>query len=208
VPLLPSVAGRGPEQESEMADKRRQTVNVVATVVVIAANAWACLWVWNPKPLRWASPSPIDTISVFGTMSLAQVMQLLTGIAVVVHLALLAFAIYQAQPAQREDPLQRRIGNLYARVCWINVACVVIGSVVHPARVMFLPIVANLLLFPAVLIGLVVLIVTYARRRAEPTPATPARIWLVAVPLALYLGWFLLFMLMQLALSVVSIYPG
>lgn len=57
-----------------MKDKRRQMVNVAATLAVIAAYGLACLWVWDPKPLRWASPAPIDMISMLG-MSLAQWMK-------------------------------------------------------------------------------------------------------------------------------------
>lgn len=41
-----------------------------------------------------------------------------------------------------------------------------------------------------------------------PTPVTPARILLVAVPLTLHAGWLVLFILTQLAVSLTSIYPG
>lgn len=146
-----------------MEDKRRQMMNVSVTLAVIAAYGLVCLWVWNPKPLRWASPAPIDTLSVLG-ISLARWMKGLLWFAAVVYLALAAFAIYQALPAQREDLLQRRIGNLYIRACGINVGCVLIGAILNPGKVFCLPFFAHLILAPAVVIGLAVLVVIFAWR--------------------------------------------
>lgn len=82
--------------------------------------------------------------------------------AAVVYLALAAFAAYQALPAQREDPLQRRIGNLYVWACEINVGCVLIGTILNPGKVFALPLLAHLVLAPAVVISLVAMVVIFA----------------------------------------------
>jgi len=191
-----------------MGDLKRQKVNVVATLVVIAAFAWVCLWVWDPVKLGWASPNPLDNMSLFAEGSLEASFRTLRTIGAVVYLALAVFAVYQALPAQREDSLQRRIGSLYAWICVFNLACVLGGTILHPGIVPFLPILLQLCLALAALIGLVVLIVILTRRKVAPTPLTPARACFVFVPLALYLGWLGLFLLEQLILSMLSIYPG
>jgi len=195
-----------------MKNQTRQVVNVVATLLVIAAFAWVCQWVWDPKKLSWASPNPLNTMSLFADGSLRASFQKLRTIGAAVHLVLVAFAAYQALPAQREDSLLHRIGSMYAWVCAFNVICVLGGTVLHPGKVPLLPLLWQLLLMPSALIGFVVLIVIFARRKVLPTPLTPARICaricFVFVPLALYLGWLALFLVEQVALSMLSIYPG
>jgi hypothetical protein len=95
-----------------------------------------------------------------------------------IYLALIGFAIYQALPAQRENPHLRRIGYLFALSCVANVVWLFLWHY----EVFPLTIVAMLAL-------LALLIAIYLRLGIGRTRVSAAEKWLVHVPFSIYLGW-------------------
>ena len=95
-----------------------------------------------------------------------------------IYLALIGFAIYQALPAQRENPHLRRIGYLFALSCVANVVWLFLWHY----EVFSLTIVAMLAL-------LALLIALYLRLGIGRTRVSTAEMWLVHVPFSIYLGW-------------------
>ncbi len=89
----------------------------------------------------------------------------------------LAYAVYQALPAQRRDGLQRRIGWWAAGAFAGNG----LWQVVFPRE--------QFVLAQVLLVAALVLAAAALARVVRAAPLTPARTWLVAVPLALLLGW-------------------
>ena len=86
-------------------DRTRQLVNVIVTVITVAINALANALpingqntgeIWNGFQVHFVPAGYV--FSIWG----------------VIYLGLLAFAIYQALPAQGSNPHLRRIGYLYA----------------------------------------------------------------------------------------------
>jgi hypothetical protein len=96
-----------------MKNTLRQVVNVLATIGVIAVNGLA-----NALPLNGQTTGEIsDRFDVFFVPA-----GYVFSIWGVIYLALLGFTIYQALPAQRDNPRLHRIGYLYALSCAANIA--------------------------------------------------------------------------------------
>lgn len=94
----------------------------------------------------------------------------------VIYLGLIAYAIYQLLPAQRDSDELRRIAPWVLVGCAANAAWIVLW---HYNQV--------LLTVPVMLTLLASLIAIFAVRDA--TPATWARRWLVHTPFDIYMGW-------------------
>ena len=95
-----------------------------------------------------------------------------------IYLGLLAFAVYQALPAQRENPRLRSIGGLFALASAANIAWIVLWH-----YELFL---ANIVVM---LVLLASLIAIYLRLGIGRTSVSKAETWLVRVPFSVYLGW-------------------
>jgi len=91
----------------------RQVVNVLAVVATIVVNGLA-----NVLPLNGQTTGEIsDRFQVYFVPA-----GYVFSIWGLIYLGLIAFAIYQALPAQRENPRLCRVGYLFAASCLANVA--------------------------------------------------------------------------------------
>jgi hypothetical protein len=150
-------------------DTLRQAVNVLAVLATITINGLA-----NALPLNGQTTGAIsDRFRVYFVPA-----GYVFSIWGVIYLALLAFAIYQALPAQRENPHLRRIGYLFALSCLANVVWLFLWHY----EVFPLTIVAMLAL-------LALLIAIYLRLGVGRVRVSTAETWLVHVPFSIYLGW-------------------
>ncbi len=151
-------------------DVVRQIVNVVAVVVTLVVNGLA-----NALPLNGLTTGEIsDSFPVFFVPA-----GYVFSIWGIIYLGLIGFGIYQALPAQRENPRLRRIGYWFALSCAANSIWIFLWHY----QQFPLTIVAMLML-------LACLIVIYLRLDINGrTVIRGAQRWLVDVPFSIYLGW-------------------
>lgn len=95
-----------------------------------------------------------------------------------IYLGLLAFGIYQALPAQRDNPSLQRIGYWFALGCVANAVWILLWHYEF-----------FVLTVPVMLVLLISLIVIYLRLGIGRSPASSVETWLVRVPFSIYLGW-------------------
>jgi hypothetical protein len=150
-------------------DTLRQVVNALAVVATIALNGLA-----NALPLNGLTTGEIsDRFQVYFVPA-----GYVFSIWGLIYLALIAFAVYQALPAQRENPRLRRVGYLFALSCLANVAWLFLW---------------HYEVFPLTLVAMVVLLLSligiYLRLGIGRTQVSAAERWLVRVPFSIYLGW-------------------
>ena len=96
----------------------------------------------------------------------------------VLYLSQIAFAVYQAQPAQATNPRIRAVRWPFVAACLFNAVWIIAwhGLVVWASMILMLGLLGSL-------------IVAYNRLQIGVTPVSPAESWLVRVPISLYLGW-------------------
>jgi benzodiazapine receptor len=152
-----------------MKDTVRQAVNVLATVATITINGLA-----NALPINEQTTGEIsDRFRVYFVPA-----GYVFSIWGLIYLALMAFAVYQALPAQRENPHLRRIGYLFALSCVANSAWI------------FLWHYGFFELTLVAMFGLLLLLIaTYLRLDIGRTRVSTAEKWLVHIPFSIYLGW-------------------
>jgi hypothetical protein len=95
-----------------------------------------------------------------------------------IYLGLVAFGVYQALSAQRENPRLRSIGWLFVLSCVANIAWIFFWHY----EIFPLTLVVMLTL-------LLLLIVIYLRLDIGRTQVSAAEKWCVRVPFSIYLGW-------------------
>ena len=150
-------------------DLTRQILIVVAVVATIAVNGLA-----NALPINGLQTGEIsDSFPVYFTPA-----GYVFAIWGVIYLGLLAYAVYQALPAQRTSPRLRSIRTLF-----------LVGSVANIAWI----ILWHYLLFPLTLVAMLVLLGTlvgiYQRLRiGRSSPPLVERL-AVDLPFSIYLGW-------------------
>jgi len=147
----------------------RQVVNVLATLSTIVVNGLA-----NALPLNGKTTGEISD----GLKNYFAPAGYVFSIWGLIYLALIAFAIYQALPAQRDNPLLKRIGYLYALSCLANGAWIFLW---HYERFAWTLVVMVVLLLSLIAIYLRVGI---GRRRVSNADK-----WFVQIPFSIYLGW-------------------
>ena len=147
----------------------RQLVNVVAVVIVLAVNTLA-----NILPLNGQTTGEISHRFQVYFVPAGYVFSI-WGL---IYLGLVAFAIYQALPAQGANPSLQRIGYWFAVSCLANSVWIFLWH-----YEVFVATIAVMLLL------LASLIVIYLRAGIGRTPASAAVKWLVHIPFSLYLGW-------------------
>ena len=150
-------------------DAVRQVLVVVATVATIAMNVLA-----SSLPLNGLTTGEIsDRFEVYFVPA-----GYVFSIWGLIYLWLIAYSIYQALPAQRENPRLRRMGYLY------------VGSAVANVAWLFL---WHYELFPLTIVAMLallgLLIAIYVRLGAGRTRASAAETWAVRVAFSIYLGW-------------------
>ena len=152
-----------------MGDILRQSSVVAAVAVTIAINALA-----NALPLNGQTTGAIsDRFPVYFVPA-----GYVFSIWGLIYIGMIGFAIYQALPSQREDPLLRRIGYPFVASCVANVAWLFLW---HYEQ------------FVLTLVAMVALLVTlkiiYGRVQAAADEFGSLHRWMVAVPFSIYLGW-------------------
>lgn len=150
-------------------DTFRQATNAVAIILVIAVNGLA-----NALPLNGQTTGEIsDRFRVYFVPA-----GYVFSIWGLIYLGLLAFGVYQALPAQRDNPRLRRVGALFVLSCLANVAWLFLW---HYER------------FPLTLVAMVTLLLSligiYLRLGIGRTHISAPEKWLVQVPFSIYLGW-------------------
>lgn len=150
-------------------DILRQAVNILAVLVVIVVNGLA-----NALPLNGQTTAEIsDRFQVYFVPA-----GYVFSIWGLIYLGLVAFAVFQALPAQRENPRLRRVGYLFAASCAANIAWLFFW---HYEQF--------LLTLVAMFTLLLLLIAIYLRLGIGRTAVPAAERWCVQVPFSLYLGW-------------------
>jgi hypothetical protein len=150
-------------------DTVRQVVNMLAVVAVIVVNGLA-----NTLPLNGQTQAEIsDRFDVFFVPA-----GYAFSIWGLIFLGLIAFAVYQALPAQRENPRLRRVGYLFALSCVANITWLFLWHY----EVFVLTLVAMLAL-------LLLLIGVYLRLDIGRAQVGGVERWLVDVLFSVYLGW-------------------
>jgi hypothetical protein len=147
----------------------RQWLNVLALLVTVVVNALA-----NILPLNGLSTGEIsDRFQVYFVPA-----GYVFSIWGLIYLALAAFAVYQALPAQRENARLRRMGYLFPLSSVANVAWLFLW---------------HYEVFPLTLIAMLAILVTliaiYLRLGIGRGRVRTAERWLVQVPFSIYLGW-------------------
>jgi len=152
-----------------MKDTIRQWVNLLALGATVVANGLA-----NALPLNGQTTGEIsDRFQVYFVPA-----GYVFSIWGLIYLGLGAFAVYQALPAQRENPRLQRVGYLFALSCLANVAWLFLWHYEQFA-----------LTVVAMLVLLLSLIAIYLRLEIGRVRVPAIEEWLVRVPFRIYLGW-------------------
>ena len=147
----------------------RQIINVLAVVVMITINILA-----NALPINGQNTGEIsDLFQVFFVP--AGYVFAIWGL---IYIGLAAFAIYQALPAQRENPRLRKIGY------WFLLSCVANSVWIFMWHYNLFPL--SLLVM---LVLLASLLVIYLRLDVGRTRVSTLERWCVNIPFSVYLGW-------------------
>lgn len=147
----------------------RQVINAVAIVGAIIINILA-----NALPLNNLSTGEIsDSFSVFFVPA-----GYVFAIWGVIYVGLIAFTIYQALPAQRENPRLVRIGYLPALSAVANATWIFLWHYQQFAATLV-----------AMLVLLASLILTYVRLDIGRVAVSRVERWCVDIPTSIYLGW-------------------
>lgn len=147
----------------------RQIANVTAVLATIAMNGLA-----NALPLNGQLTGEIsDRFQVFFVPA-----GYVFSIWGLIYLGLIAFAVYQALPAQRSNPRLQSLGYLFALSCAANIGWLVAW---HYEQFML-----SMLLMLALL---ALLIACYLRLEIGRRQVPAGERWLVQAPFSIYLGW-------------------
>lgn len=147
----------------------RPTLNVVVLLATIAVNGLA-----NALPLNGQTTGDISNRFPVRFVPAGYVF----AIWGLIYLALSAFGVYQALPAQRQHPLIERISRLFALSCGFNIAWLLAW------HYNLFPLTLGLMLgLLATLIGI------YARLRSTTNAVSRADHWLIRLPFSIYLAW-------------------
>ena len=150
-------------------DTLRQIANILSVVLALTVNILA-----SALPLNGQNTGEIsDRFQVYFVPA-----GYVFAIWGVIYLGWIAFAVYQALPAQKESPRLRRLGYLFALSGVFNAAwlfCWHYNTFGLSVLVML------------TLLGL--LIASYLRLNVGLTPVGTAERWSVDVPFSVYLGW-------------------
>jgi benzodiazapine receptor len=150
-------------------DTIRQWVNLLAFGATVVANGLA-----NALPLNGQTTGEIsDRFQVYFVPA-----GYVFSIWGLIYLGLGAFAVYQALPAQRENPRLQRIGYLFTLSCLANAAWLFLWHYEQFA-----------LTVVAMLVLLLSLIAIYLRLEIGRVRVPAVEEWLARVPFRIYLGW-------------------
>lgn len=144
-------------------------INILAVIGTIVVNGLANALPFNGKGTGEIS----DQFNVFFVPA-----GYVFSIWGLIYLGLILFAVYQALPAQRDNPRLSQVGLLFVLSCLANIAWLFLW---HYER------------FPLTLVAmftlLISLIAIYLRLGIGRTAVSPGERWLVQIPFSVYLGW-------------------
>ncbi len=150
-------------------DVVRQVVNVLAVIGTVVVNGLA-----NALPLNGLTTGEIsDRFQVYFVPA-----GYVFSIWGLIYLGLIAFAIYQALPSQRDNARLRRVGYLFALSCVANVAWLFFW---HYEQFLWT--------LAAMLSLLLSLILIYLRLGIGRAEFSTAEKWCVQATFSVYLGW-------------------
>lgn len=150
-------------------DTLRQVLVLIAALATIAFNIAA-----NALPLNGLNTGEIsDRFEVFFVPA-----GYVFSIWGLIYLGLIAYAIYQVLPDQRENPRLRSIGYIFILSCLANIAWLFLW---HYEVFDFTLVAMLVLLFS--------LIAIYLRLDIGRSEVSTAEKWLVHIPFSIYLGW-------------------
>jgi hypothetical protein len=152
-----------------MKDILRQIAVIITILVTLVVNGLA-----NALPINGLTTGQIsDSFHVYFVPA-----GYVFSIWGLIYLGLIAFAIFQALPSQRENPRLRATG------WWIS-----LGGLANSAWIFLW----QYKLFPLTLVAMLVLLstllVTYLRLGIGRTAVSTAETWAVRLPFSIYLGW-------------------
>ncbi len=150
-------------------DTWRQIANILSVAFTLTVNILA-----STLPLNGQNTGEIsDRFQVFFVPA-----GYVFAIWGVIYIGWIAFAVYQALPAQKESPRLRKLGYLFALSGLLNAAWLFCWHYNQFA------------LSVLVMLGLLgLLIASYLRLDVGRTPVGTAEKWCVDVPFSIYLGW-------------------
>ncbi len=152
-----------------MKDILRQVSVIVTIIITLIVNGLA-----NALPLNGHNTGQIsDSFKVYFVPA-----GYVFSIWGLIYLGLIAFAIYQALPAQRQNPRLRATG------WWIA-----LGGLANSAWIFLWHYLQFPLTLVAMLVLLATLIITYLRLGIGRTTVPPAERWMARLPFSIYLGW-------------------
>lgn len=152
-----------------MKDITRQISVVLSIIATIIVNALA-----NALPINGQNTGEIsDRFSVYFVPA-----GYVFSIWGLIYVGLIAYAIFQALPAQRQNPRLQSTG------WWI-----VLGGIANIAWILLWHYEQFLLTVPVMLVLLATLIITYLRLGIGRTAVPAAERWAVRLPFSIYLGW-------------------
>jgi hypothetical protein len=150
-------------------DTVRQVLIIVALILVIAINILA-----NTLPLNGLTTGDIsDRFDIYFVPA-----GYVFSIWSVIYLGLIAYGIYQALPAQKENPDLRSIGWPFLISCMANIVWLFLW---HYEVFLFT--------LPAMVAILLSLIVIYLRLDIGRAQVSRGQLWAVHIPFSIYLGW-------------------
>ncbi len=150
-------------------DSLRQVANILSVMVALAVNVLA-----SALPLNGQNTGAIsDRFKVYFVP--AGYVFAIWGI---IYIGWIAFAVYQALPAHKQEPRLRRLGFLFALSGLFNAAWLFCWHYNQFG------------LSVIVMLGLLgLLIASYLRLDVGRQPASTAEKWCVDIPFSVYLGW-------------------
>jgi hypothetical protein len=152
-------------------DFLRQVVTLAAIIFSIAVNTFS-----NSFPLNGVSIGTIsNTLFAAVKITPANYAFAIWGL---IYLGLIAFGIYQLQPAQRQNPGLQRSGYLLVFACLAQCAWIYLFL----GRLFSLSVIAMLGI-------LVSLILMYQRLGIGRLPVSRQERWCIHIPISIYLGW-------------------
>ena len=150
-------------------DTLRQVLVIIAAFATIIFNITA-----NALPLNGLTTGELsDRFQIFFVPA-----GYVFSIWGLIYLGIIAYAIFQALPAQKENPGLRRIGYLFILSCLANIAWLFLW---HYEFFEFTLIAMGALLFS--------LIAIYLRLDIGRAEVSNAEKWAVHIPFSIYLGW-------------------
>jgi benzodiazapine receptor len=150
-------------------DTLRQIITVIAVLATIVVNALANILPFNGQETGAIS----DRFAIYFVPA-----GYVFSIWGLIYLGLIAYAIFQALPAQRENPRLRSIGGLFLLSSVANISWIFLWH--------YEVFVATL---PVMLVLLGSLVAIYLRLGTGLTQVSRAETWMVRVPFSVYLGW-------------------